>query len=472
MLFNSIDFLIFLPIVLIATRLVEGRARRAVLIAAGYYFYGTWDWRFLGLLMLTTVIDYVVAQMIYRAPDKQRQRQILIVSLIINLGILGFFKYFNFFLDSAVDLLGLLGLQANVPVLRILLPVGISFYTFQSMAYVIDVYRGDAKPVDSFLDYATYVSYFPQLVAGPIERAAHLVPQLVNPARVTPSRFHTGIMLILVGFAKKVLIADSVAVEVDHIFSNASEMSSGMLLRGAYLFTFQIYGDFSGYSDIARGVSELLGVRLMINFNQPYLSQSVTEFWRRWHISLSTWLRDYLYIPLGGNRYGSLLTYRNLMLTMLIGGLWHGANWTFVVWGGLHGAALGLERALGIGPKKGEEGMRTRHFEPLGVLGTLLTFHFAALCWIFFRAPDIGTALSYIAGIVPMTGLSDIGLLPFAVGAALLVIDVPQWWTERHTVFLRLPWWLRSPVYAGIAMLVFGRLMYGGREMPFIYFQF
>ena len=471
MLFNSIDFLIFLPIVLIASRFVDGRARRVVLIAAGYYFYGSWDWRFLGLLILTTVVDYTVAQAIHRAPSRDTRRHILWLSLGVNLGILGFFKYFNFFLDSAVDLISLFGLHPNVPMLRIVLPVGISFYTFQSMAYVIDVYRGDSEPCDSFIDFACYVSYFPQLVAGPIERAKHIIPQLVNPAPVTPSRIHTGIVLILVGFTKKVLIADSIAAEVDRIFSAPEQMTAGMLLRGAYLFTFQIYGDFSGYSDIARGVSEFFGVRLMINFNQPYLSQSITEFWRRWHISLSTWLRDYLYIPLGGNRGGAGRTYRNLMLTMLIGGLWHGANWTFVVWGGLHGGALAFERALGIGPEH-RTGSRHPAISLRGLVGMVLTFHFAAFCWVFFRAPNIHAALAYVGGILPLTGLRDIGLLPVTVGLALLAIDLPQWWSGRHTIFLRVPLWLRAPVYAGISGIVFGKLLYGGQELPFIYFQF
>lgn len=472
MLFNSTNFFLFLPVVLIASQVLPDLWRKRFMTAAGYFFYGCWDWRFVGLLGLTTVVDFSVGHAVDRAPTVAAKRRFLLLSIVLNLGVLGFFKYFNFFIDSAATLIELFGLRANLPTLRVILPVGISFYTFQSMAYVIDVYRGDAKPVRSFLDFAMYVSYFPQLVAGPIERAAHLVPQLTAPQRLTPGRINGAVLLMLIGFTKKVLIADWIAPEVDQIFSSPHTMSAGMLLRGAYLFTFQIYGDFAGYSDIARGVSELFGIRLMINFNQPYLSTSVTEFWRRWHISLSTWLRDYLYVPLGGNRLGRWKTYRNLMLTMLIGGLWHGANWTFVVWGGLHGAMLAIERALGIGPKRGEERGRDRKWTLASLLGLVFTFHWAMLCWIFFRAPNVQSAIAFVGGILRFDGLSDIGLLPILIGALLLVIDLPQWWTDKHTILLRTPWWLRAPIYAGLIALVAGKLLYGGRELPFIYFQF
>ncbi len=472
MLFNSIDFFYFLPVVLLVTAVLRQPWKNHALLVAGYYFYGCWDWRFLGLLFLTTVFDYNIGRLLYASQDPARRRLLLVLSICINLGVLAFFKYFNFFLDSAADLLHLLGMQVSVPTLRIILPVGVSFYTFQSMAYVIDIYRGTMTPAASFLGYATYVSYFPQLVAGPIERPGRLLPQIMSPARITPTRIGAALSLLVVGYAKKVLIADSVAPEVDRIFAQPELMTSGMLLRGAYLFTLQIYGDFSGYSDIARGVSELLGVRLMINFNQPYLSLSITEFWRRWHISLSTWLRDYLYIPLGGNRGGRWMTYRNLMLTMLIGGLWHGANWTFVIWGGLHGGLLAIERALGIGTSDEPRGSAP----PLVLVGQCLravvTFHLVVLCWIFFRAPDVSSAFAYIAGIAPLTGLADVGWLPLLTGMALLAIDLAQRMSGEHTVLLRVPWWLRSPVYAAVAFLTLGRLLWGGAQTPFIYFQF
>jgi len=472
MLFNSEAFLLFLPCVLLGVGLLPGPWKNRFLLAASYYFYGSWDWRFLGLILLTTAIDYSVAHVVSRQNDPVRRRRFLLISVCTNLSILGFFKYFNFFIGSALTGLEALGIQASAPTLTIILPVGISFYTFQSMSYVVDVYRRDMEPVRKFADYALYVSYFPQLVAGPIERGSRLLPQILSPARVTPQRINIALVLIIVGLAKKVLIADSVAPEVDRIFSSPDEMTAGMLLRGAYLFAFQIYGDFSGYSDIARGVSELFGIRLMINFEQPYLSQSITEFWRRWHISLSTWLRDYLYIPLGGNRQGELMTYRNLMLTMLIGGLWHGAAWTFVIWGGLHGGMLALERRLGIGQRepRGQPSGAAACFA--GFSRMLLSFHLAVLCWIFFRAPNVGAAFDYLAGLARLDGLVDVGALPAVIFLAVLAIDTPQYLSGRHTVFLRIPWWLRSPAYAAIAMAVLGKILYGGRDLPFIYFQF
>jgi D-alanyl-lipoteichoic acid acyltransferase DltB (MBOAT superfamily) len=467
MLFNSIEFLYFLPAVLLGAALLPQPWKNRFLLVASYFFYGSWDWRFLALIFLTSAVDYNVGKVLYRIEAPQQRRRLLLISVCVNLGILAFFKYFNFFINSAAALLETAGLHPSIPVLRIILPVGISFYTFQSMSYVIDIYRRQLTPAPGFLQYALFVSYFPQLVAGPIERASRLLPQVLSPARITPGRINFAISLLVIGYAKKVLIADTVAPEVDRIFASPEEMSAGMLLRGAYLFALQIYGDFSGYSDIARGVSELFGVRLMINFNQPYLSLSITEFWRRWHISLSTWLRDYLYIPLGGNRHGRWMTYRNLMLTMLIGGLWHGANWTFVVWGGLHGVWLAAERALGIGQEDGKG-----RLAPMDLLRGALTFHLVVLGWIFFRAPNVEAAFTYLGGIAELTGLSDIGWLPLAMAAALVLIDLPQRLTDEHAAMLRVPWWIRSPVYASVCLLTLGRLLWGGGETPFIYFQF
>lgn len=473
MLFSSIPFFYFLPCVLFGTAVLPQPWKNRFLLLASYFFYGSWDWRFLGLILLTTAVDYSVSRALAGTQDSRRRYHLLLVSVSVNLGILGFFKYCDFFVGSAVQLLEAAGLHASVPTLNIILPVGISFYTFQSMSYVVDVYRRQLDPAPGFLDYALFVSYFPQLVAGPIERASRLMPQILAPARVTPDRISEGLSLLVIGFAKKVLIADSVAPEVDRIFASPEEMTSGMLLRGAYLFTIQIYGDFSGYSDMARGISELFGIRLMVNFNQPYLSRSITEFWRRWHISLSTWLRDYLYIPLGGNRLGRWMTYRNLMLTMLIGGLWHGANWTFVVWGGIHGLLLAMERAAGVGNdapaarRTGAVAAASR-----GALRMLLTFHLVVLCWVFFRAPDVHVAFAYIGGILRFEHLGDIGWLPFAMAAALLAIDVPQYVRGEHPVLLRIPWWVRSPIYVAVGCLTLGRLLWGGGEMPFIYFQF
>ena len=467
MLFNSISFLIFLPIVLLGANGLPAGWRNRFLLAASYVFYGAWDWRFLLLLIATTGIDYLAARQIAVATTAARRRAFLLLSLGSNLVVLGFFKYYDFFVQSGAALLAALGLPASPWTLSVILPIGISFYTFQSMAYVIDVYRGRLPAVHDFRDYALAVAYFPQLVAGPISRMGQLLPQLQRRSRPTAERVQIGLGLMVLGFAKKVLIADLLAPEVDRIFTHPGAMTSGLLLKGAYCFALQIYGDFSGYSDIARGVSELLGVRLIKNFEQPYLSQSITEFWRRWHISLSSWLRDYLYIPLGGNRHGAWHTYRNLMLTMLIGGLWHGANWTFVVWGGLHGVYLAVERMLGIGRERRLGG---------GILGwagsaarMLVTFHLATLAWIFFRAPSIGSAMTYLAGLLRFDHLADVGPVPFVAGVAMLAIDLPQYLSGRHTVFLRLPWWVQSPLYAGLCLAL---ILYGGSEVPFIYFQF
>ncbi len=469
MLFNSIAFLCFLPMVLLGVGLLPNRWRNPFLLAASYFFYGSWDWRFLLLLFATTCVDFWAARQIVSAATPQARRGFLLLSLGTNLTVLGFFKYWNFFIGSATDLLTWAGFHVSPWTLAVILPVGVSFYTFQSMAYVIDVYRGDMAPANRFRDYALAVAFFPQLVAGPIERISHLLPQLLARTRPSAERVQIGITLMALGFTKKVLIADLLAPEVDRIFAAPGQMSAGLLLKGAYCFALQIYGDFSGYSDIARGVAELLGVRLIKNFEQPYLSQSITEFWRRWHISLSSWLRDYLYIPLGGNRSGPRKTYRNLMLTMLIGGLWHGANWTFVVWGGLHGTYLAIERMLGIGRERAE-------WAGIGLLGWLgrvgamvLTFHLATLAWIFFRAPNLAAALGYLRGIAQLDHLTAVGPVPIVAALAVLAIDIPQYVSGRHTVFSRMPWWVQSPAYAAICLAL---ILYGGSEVPFIYFQF
>jgi len=469
MLFNSLTFVVFLPCVLLLRAVLPQSWRNGFLLIASYFFYACWDWRFLGLLIGTSIIDYWVGVKIAETENETRRKRILLLSLTANLGVLGFFKYYNFFVASAITLLENIGLQPHAPTLSIILPVGVSFYTFQSISYTIDVYRRQAEPSRNFWDFALFVAYFPQLVAGPISRKSDLLHQLARPVQVTAASVNSALMLILLGLTKKVLIADMLAPDVDRIFSHPEQFSAGMLLRGAYFFSFQIYCDFSGYSDMARGVSRLFGAELCINFNQPYLSQSITEFWRRWHMSLSHWLRDYLYITLGGNRAGAWMTYRNLMLTMLIGGLWHGANWTFVAWGGLHGLYLAVERMLGVG--KGAPYVPAnpvwRWTRRLAL--TAVTFHLAAFAWIFFRAANFGIAFEFIRGIAQFDHLSAIGPIPLLVGALLLLIDIPQNASDDHTVYLRAPWWMQSPVYA---VLCLGMILYGGREIPFIYFQF
>lgn len=471
MIFNSLEFVIFLPLVLIAYFRLRHKGQNLMLLIASYVFYGWWDYRFLALLAFTTVIDYAVGLYIGMTEDPKRRKRLLLASIVVNLVVLGFFKYFNFFVDSAGAVLERVGLSPNLPALRIILPVGISFYTFQSMSYAFDVYRRRIAPAKSLLDFALYVAYFPQLVAGPIERARALLPQIVKP-RVRPnsSQVSSGLLLMLIGLFKKVAIADVMAPIVESAFSTPEANSSIALLMGLYAFALQIYGDFSGYTDIARGTSRLLGIELMENFSQPYLSRNITAFWRTWHVSLSTWLHDYLYIPLGGNRKGRLATYRNLMLVMLLGGLWHGAAWTFVIWGGLHGLYLAIHRAFGAYVPRGYQGRFTLRRD---LLPALATFHVVAFAWIFFRADSLSAATSYIQQLfrfrLGTPNPNDVILVALAA-AAILSIDLWQRNAGRHEVMLQ---W--KPAWQGLAYATFLLaiiIFSGGPVTPFIYFQF
>src|SRR4051812_32402043 len=347
MLFDTPIFIFFLTVVVAGYWCLKFRDQNRFLLVASYFFYGWWDWRFLLLMIGSTLIDYFIAIKIADTEDPRVRKGLLVLSLIINFSILGFFKYFNFFADSLVGALSGIGIHASLPVLRIILPPGISFYTFQEVAYIVDVYSGKLPASRSFLDYGLFISLFPHLIAGPIQRPSHLLPQVQKPRQWDSEKGFDGLLLILEGLFRKCVIADNCALIANAAFGGSFGKPSIVVgLLGMYAFAWQIYGDFSGYSSIARGCAQLLGFHFMVNFRQPYLAESIQDFWRRWHISLSTWLRDYLYIPLGGNRYGERKTYRNLLLTMLLGGLWHGANWTFVVWGGIHGGSLAVERKL------------------------------------------------------------------------------------------------------------------------------
>ena len=341
MLFNSPEFLLFLPIVFGLYWFVVQRnlkAQNMLLVIASYVFYGWWDWRFLGLIAFSTLVDYLVGLQIEGAQEKRAKKAWLGVSLLVNLGLLCYFKYSNFFIDSWVDAWASAGVTMHVSSLKVILPVGISFYTFQTLSYSIDIYRGNLKPTRSFINFAAFVSFFPQLVAGPIERASRLLPQIENKRVFKYEEGVAGLRLILWGMFKKVVVADTCAIYANDIFANYTEYSGPTLMLGAVYFAFQIYGDFSGYSDIAIGTAKLFGIQLMTNFKTPYFSRDIAEFWRRWHISLSTWFRDYLYIPLGGSRVGKWKSVRNVFIIFLVSGFWHGANWTFIVWGGIHAA--------------------------------------------------------------------------------------------------------------------------------------
>ncbi|HUQ62537.1 MAG TPA: MBOAT family protein [Acidimicrobiales bacterium] len=470
MTFNSLEYAAFLPLVFVVYWLLPRRPQNMVLLIASYVFYGAFDWRFLGLLMLSTVTDYTVGRLLAATANRQRSA-IFAISLVVNLGILGFFKYFNFFIRDGSRFLGELGIHLAPPVVQILLPIGISFFTFHGMSYTFDIYRRHIEPTHSLLDFAVFVAFFPQLVAGPIGRADVQLPQFARD-RVRPNWAQTrrALFLILLGLFKKVAVADALASQVNNAFSTPATTSFLGLLVGMWAFAFQIYGDFSGYSDIARGSAFLLGIDLPENFNQPYFSRSVTEFWRRWHISLSTWLRDYVYIPLGGNRGGELATYRNLLLTMLIGGLWHGAATTFVVWGGLHGLYLIGERRF---TSAHSEDYRRPWLLRRDLWRTLLTFQLVCVAWVFFRAPSTTAALRYLIGIADLQGgVTDrkaIVLLALA-GAAIVFIDLVQRRAGDHAALVDLSPALRGVVYG--LMVVAIVIWSGGTSVPFIYFQF
>lgn len=500
MLFNSVEFLFFLPVVLAVYYSLKLRAQNVWLLVASWFFYGWWDYRFLSLLAISTVVDYFCGRGIHQADSQKTKRLLLLCSVVTNLSILGFFKYFNFFVDSALYLFQLVGMNPSVTVLQILLPMGISFYTFQTMAYTIDIYRGHTQPTRSFVNFALYVSYFPQLVAGPIERASHLLPQLENKRTVDAQMITEGLILILLGFFKKVAVADVVAPVVNQIFADPDQYSAVTLVLGVYLFAIQIYCDFSGYTDIARGASRLIGIDLMVNFKHPYFASSITDFWRRWHVSLSTWLRDYLYIPLGGNRHGKLNTYRNLMITMLLGGLWHGASWNFVIWGALHGIFLSVHKLIqtrgrsgvfvtsltswwkrlelksmvSAAGMQGLVGLWTRSSR---VFGGLFTFHLVCLAWIFFRADSFGVTTAYLSGIMQFSVSLDLGLDVWSLIRIvppillLILVEVIQHRKSDHTVFQKLPVWKQGGIYLILLLCLF---IFGAfdEEVPFIYFQF
>ena len=406
MVFNSIVFCIFIALFFPTYWLLKGRARQFLCLAASYLFYGWWDWRFLSIVAFTTVLDFSLGILIENAPTAQKKKHMVFLSVLANLGFLGFFKYFNFFTDSFVKGLASIGIVPNWHTLHIILPIGISFYTFQSMSYTIDVFRKDIKAERDFWRYATFVSFFPQLVAGPIVRARLFLPQFQNgDRRFEWSRFIEGLAQILWGFFKKVAIADSVAPFVDQIFAFPSNFSSMSVLIGIVLYSFQIYCDFSGYSNIACGLAQMLGFDFPWNFRTPYFSKNFSEFWTRWHISLSSWLRDYLYISLGGNRGGKFFTYRNLMLTMLIGGLWHGANWTFVFWGFLHGAYLVIQRLILRPLSIVERNLRL----PTWFIATYsigMVYFFTCFAWVFFRAKDFSTAWQVIHKAAAFEGMN------------------------------------------------------------------
>ena len=476
MLFTEPIFFLFFAAVFVAAWSVRAnRGRKLLLLAASYLFYAGWDWRFLSLIVLSTGVDYAVGRAL--APERRAtaagRRGLLVASLVVNLGILATFKYYGFFVESAAGLLHALGLGATARVPEIVLPVGISFYTFQTLSYTIDVYRGKLAPVRSVVDFALFVGFFPQLVAGPIVRAADFLPQLDERPRISDVAFRRHLTLFLVGFVKKACIADNVAPFADRVFDAPGTFTALAIGTGVALYAAQIYCDFSGYSDMAIACAGLLGYRLPVNFRFPYLARSVADFWHRWHVSLSTWLRDYLYIPLGGSRGSRLATHRNLWLTMLLGGLWHGAAWTFVAWGALHAAALSAHREWGRWRGGRLDGRRSFPKLPgAGVAAGALTLGWVLLTWIFFRAQSFADAFV-------MTKALLLAASPGSrtVDPALLLLVAALWlahWASEDRPVERwadaMPDWAFAGAYgtASAAAVFFLPL----RTEAFVYFQF
>lgn len=466
MIFNSIAFLIFLPIVfgLFWSLKKSGlKIQNAVILAASYFFYGWWDPRFLALIVFSTLVDYWVGLEMEKSQSLKRKKSFLMVSLGVNLGLLGFFKYFNFFVDSFISGMQGLGIAMDPWSLHIILPVGISFYTFQTLSYSIDIYKGKLKPTKDFIGFAAFVSFFPQLVAGPIERASHLLPQFQSKRNFSYDEAANGVALMLYGFFKKVVIADRLAPYVNNVFDNYQNYNTPSLIIAAVFFSFQIYCDFSGYSLIARGAAKLFGFDLMVNFNRPYLAQNFSDFWKRWHISLSSWFRDYLYIPLGGNRVSKIRLYFNLMVVFLVSGLWHGANWTFVVWGGLHGLYLVLSQMFGntINPPK--------------LIRMVLVYTLVVLAWVFFRADNLQEAMAYLNQLTHWDFTYNLNLLCAEKGVFNLVLSVFVIFLLGLSYFL--PKNLRFKRFSqylvfNFSMLVILIILAVNEKTEFIYFQF
>lgn len=471
MLFNSLTFFVFYLAVIAIYFRISWRAQNVLILISSCIFYGSWDYRFLVLMGISITTDFFTGMAISQSAHPTRRKQLLIISILVNLSILGFFKYFHFFASSLDRLLEVMNLLPLAPTLHFVLPVGISFYTFQSMSYTIDVYRRQIKPTRSYIDYAAFISFFPQLVAGPIERASHLLPQFQGPRKVSQAQLVQSLWLILWGLYKKIVVADNLAAIVDPVFGWSEPLSGGMILIALYAFAMQVYCDFSGYSDMAKGLAGCMGFKLMFNFHIPYLALNPQVFWRRWHISLSTWLRDYLYISLGGNRNGRANTYRNLFLTMLLGGLWHGAAWTFVFWGAYQGLILILH-------KLSMEIRGIRKKQDLGfwakIIRWVVMIHVVCFGWLLFRADSMVQVWTFIRILV-----TDFSASSRALGflCAMVLLCIPLWLIEglqeKHNNLdapLLLPLPLKTILMAVIIIMIVGLGNTGTHQ--FIYFQF
>ncbi|SNR36520.1 MBOAT family O-acyltransferase [Lutibacter flavus] len=477
MLFNSIPFLVFLPIVFCLYWLVLNNkltGQNLLLLIASYVFYGWWDYRFLGLIVLSTLVDFVVGLLMNRFHKEKIRKRLLWLSLLFNLGLLGVFKYFNFFIESWVEAIKYFGFKSDVSSLNIILPVGISFYTFQTLSYTIDVYNKKIKPTFNLIDFAAFVSFFPQLVAGPIERASQLLPQFKIKRTFDFTVVKSGIHLIVWGLFQKMVIADSCATYTNAIFSNYENLNSLSLLMGGFYFAFQIYGDFAGYSNLAIGIARMFGFNLMINFNYPYFSRDVAEFWRRWHISLTTWFRDYVYIPLGGSRGSKQQQIRNVFIVFFVSGLWHGANWTFLIWGGLHALFFTPLLVLNLNKKNTTTIVTNKGLpNPKEIIQIVGTFSLVSFSWIFFRSKNLSESFKYINGLftnfnfkIEYLSIERYNIELLLLISVFLIIE----WVNRnneHPISGKLSYIKMTGII--LMILVFG--VYSDHQ-NFIYFQF
>lgn len=479
MLFNSFGYAVFLPVVFALYWLAKRagiKLQNRILSVASLFFYACWDYRFLGLLIFSTLLDYITGIKMYRSKIKSEKTFWFWLSVIVNLSFLGVFKYYNFFVDSFSELLANAGFHVNAWSLQIILPVGISFYTFHGLSYIIDIYKNKIKPETDLVDYSLFVSFFPLLVAGPIERATHLLPQIKRVREFKPSSAYDGLRQILWGLFKKIVIADNCAVYADLIFNNSSEHSGSTLILGAVLFAFQIYGDFSGYSDIALGTARLFGIELLRNFAYPYFSRDIAEFWRRWHISLSSWFKDYLYIPLGGSRSNNWMKIRNTLIIFIVSGFWHGANWTFIIWGMLNAIYIIPSILFERNRNNLEVVAKGRMFPTINEFFAILTtFSLTVFSWIFFRAESLNHAISYILGICNPYEFWQPQLVP-AIVIFMVILFIFIEWLGREKSYglemihnIKIPY-LRIACYYGI---IFAILSFGNFQAnQFIYFQF
>lgn len=484
MLFNSLEFFLFFILVLVVYHASDHRRQNIILLIASYIFYSYTDWRFLFLILFSTAINYIAGLEIYKSESDRRRKAVLVLCVIANLSFLGFFKYFNFFIENIASILSVFGFQPHIHVLNIILPFGISFYTFQTLSYTIDIYKREIAPTYEYVDFAVFVSYFPHLVAGPIMRAKTLLPQIRNRRSVTKDNVREGMQLIFWGLFKKIFVADNLGLMVNQTFANQSASGPEYIIA-SWAFAFQIYGDFSGYTDIARGTSKWLGIELALNFNQPYMAVNPSDFWRRWHISLSTWLRDYLYIPLGGNKKGEGRTYFNLMVTMLLGGLWHGAAWNFIIWGFYHGILLCIHRLTTPWSKAVSAGQSLLSI----IVKAFIMFQLTCIGWIFFRSQSLDQIMIIFGKIVNVHAawaagpeiMEMLSKLLFFSAPVILVMFVKR--TKENNIsamifeslaaraskYGRIPLMCKTALYGVMTYYLF---LYGAAAQTFIYFQF